>query len=1739
MYTASLAMLLAMLPIEVDLQPCADPSEVTVDTVSVEGVQYHVLSVDGYGGWGDGLWMPGEPLLPAVSRTYLLPPDTEVDHLEIFGETWVPLPGSYLLMPRQRGLTDDSVFIPPDQGIYGEDSVFPASPVSVSRQGSAMGFSVATLTASPVRYRPSDGCVEVLTSVDVSIHPSVCSRERLHPLRENRWSGEMRERGILALVCNPGDTVLYSSPQPVSFAGRSRPLEITAGPSSTGDCVDLLIITDSSLEESFTELASIRNREGIATAVRTVQWIQENYSGCDTPERIRNFIRDAHQYWGTQAVLLGGDDGVVPVRQCNGWAYVTYPFPTFQMPSDDYYGDIDGDWVSGDGLWSTGYQNGYLDLCVGRWPVNDPVDVNTMLAKTLLYERPEDPPEGFGRSILMMGSNDVCGTAADDMMELRALFESSGAVPLYLDEPEELYYPHSLPAGDLCRANALEAFDRGFNLILHADHSETHKLATAGKNSLGQYMWDSDFATMSNASVPSILWTLGCGPGHFDGADCFAEAGMLTSPGTGLAAVIANARYGLFSQKVTYFVFADALFNTGYTSGLHGIETAHWPVSYLGEAHRISKNVDGISFVLLNLLGSPLMRVWRDTPTQLEVTLPPMVMVEGAPSDLLVTVTDGSDPVPGATVCLYKESEVFCVQYTGPGGTTLFEDVTVFDCSDGDLWVTASKPRSVSGVGGSTVCNYVPVSVQVDVLPSSAPVLSLSGYTIPDGGDGRANPGETVEIYPAVLNSGGREAAGVSATVEIVSGGQYVKALHDWSCLFPDVEADSSVESLDPLVVEIEKGVPEYSDIGFRLVLSTMEGGGPRRWVSDLKLTVCSDQYQVTCMDPLAENSTGGRAVVRISDILLVNSGLGEGRDIRLTVGNLSPPEPFRADTLFIPQLEPGGVIDLEEELRLTVLPVEPRSSWLRQGFPRCTFDIVALSKAGSSVVRTVEVDLVSGMQSDTIQPPVGAGIYETGQETVSLVWDHQGCPEATAYYLYLVDGGSVSRVFPLPLPVNQATVEGLEPGREYLVLVTAIDEIGRESEPAEVTANTSRPAVPGWPLQLSGSPGGGPAVADIDMDGYPELVVATSFGSVYLIERDASFTVLEPPPGYDFDRSLGCAVGNVDGTPGNEIVVTCQKSIEVEGQERVGVLLYRRLEGCWSCDEIAQTGVNQQAASPVVAGTPVLFQADGGESLEIALRTRGHFGTDAQLCVWRMTPDGQWTDFGPEFPLDLFSCFYNSPTAVDFDCDGLEELIVTSIGTGAGTALTVVDFEHDEPAVIARRNLYELDTGGEYARVFGTIASAEQDGEFYLAGIASTVDPCGTEKKAFVYQLDGGPGRMTLAWSTDWLPGSDFWGNIPGPALGDPDGDSDLDLLYMLNDGLFLKEGLLYAWDLATGETSFVSDTIQFNPILEEGGHYVRSQPVSGLLSASGAPGMPVFSCYSSLLCGFSPSTGSSMIDGFPAWSRDAGWSAPALCDLDGNGVPEVLHVDYSGLATLYSLDEFLYDDRGWHMYQDNALRSGFYNSIPFDPGLELHLGSVRRAEDTSTFGDGCPLMIAEVEITGSGGIRSAGEERVSRPVEVRVLESDGTPCGSAFLDLRDGLFTVAIPLDRGIPFDEPLTVVLDPDDRYGELDESGNRTVAGQAVTVPAEGACSVRSVSGCIFLSLELPSRVPGGLEALVYSMDGRLTAALETGGLEAGHSIIPLDTGHLPSGIYGVLVRGMPSGDRRFTVPLLTR
>lgn len=102
-------------------------------------------------------------------------------------------------------------------------------------------------------------------------------------------------------------------PREMLIAAHDWSREAASPSASTGAQIDYVIITDSSLFESFLPLARYKNETGLATDIHLMEDIRTSYAGRDDGERLREYLQDFYAQGG-RYVLLGGDETIVPVR---------------------------------------------------------------------------------------------------------------------------------------------------------------------------------------------------------------------------------------------------------------------------------------------------------------------------------------------------------------------------------------------------------------------------------------------------------------------------------------------------------------------------------------------------------------------------------------------------------------------------------------------------------------------------------------------------------------------------------------------------------------------------------------------------------------------------------------------------------------------------------------------------------------------------------------------------------------------------------------------------------------------------------------------------------------------------------------------------------------------------------------------------------------------------------------------------------------------------------------------------------------------------------------------------------------------------------------------------------------------------------------------------------------------------------------------------------------------------------
>ena len=295
----------------------------------------------------------GEPQLPLKQFKLLLPQGASATNVSLSINSEQQLSGSFYLYPVQlpvyANFEDPPPFVEPDPAIYGSDNPFPVDYIFEYATSGFRDYNYITVSFIPFRYIPLSRQLHLLTDITITIDYTVHSINEVHKLRPYGSIDETAYEFIKSTVVNPTQTdVFYPDAANKIFQYRATEgsgngnegFEPTELPALEGSPVHYVILTNNTdiygntvgdFTEKFQEFADWKIQSGSPTKVITVDAIRNAYPGVDIAEQIREFIKDAHQLWGTEYVLLGGNSSIIPVR----WVY-----HDFDMPTDLYYSAI-------------------------------------------------------------------------------------------------------------------------------------------------------------------------------------------------------------------------------------------------------------------------------------------------------------------------------------------------------------------------------------------------------------------------------------------------------------------------------------------------------------------------------------------------------------------------------------------------------------------------------------------------------------------------------------------------------------------------------------------------------------------------------------------------------------------------------------------------------------------------------------------------------------------------------------------------------------------------------------------------------------------------------------------------------------------------------------------------------------------------------------------------------------------------------------------------------------------------------------------------------------------------------------------------------------------------------------------------------------------------------------------------------------------------------------------------------
>ena len=318
---------------------------------------------------------PGEPALPRITKTFILPLGSKITNVNIDSSEPISQTIDSLVLPASEPVIEGQA--PPEnrqisQKVYQMDSLYPEMPYHIRKSvGLKDGEHVLfySINYYPIRYNPVQNTIHHSENIDI--------------------------------------TVQYNPP--------SSPVQ-----PQSADNQDLLIIYPEVFAEEIQPLIDHKNDFGMKTFGKTLEEIYVEYTdGIDNQENIKLAIKDAIETQGIEYVMLVGGiqgqsgDWFLPVRYAHS-ADETYLSDLYYA---DIYKDVEGtlvfeDWDSNDNgkiaEWSNFVNakdeiDGSPDVYVGRLACRSEDEVTVLVNKIIDYEETRAEESWFKNMLLIGG----------------------------------------------------------------------------------------------------------------------------------------------------------------------------------------------------------------------------------------------------------------------------------------------------------------------------------------------------------------------------------------------------------------------------------------------------------------------------------------------------------------------------------------------------------------------------------------------------------------------------------------------------------------------------------------------------------------------------------------------------------------------------------------------------------------------------------------------------------------------------------------------------------------------------------------------------------------------------------------------------------------------------------------------------------------------------------------------------------------------------------------------------------------------------------------------------------------------------------------------------------------------------------------------------------------------------------------------------------------------------------------
>lgn len=668
--------------------------------------------------------LPGEPQLPAVQLPLALPPGVQLADLaqvEVLSSQRLFPPNLCWPAPFEEldhpGTPERAA--EPSPSIYNGQVPWPTGNADASRQMARRMGGVVNGTQfrlQPVHFNPVDRSIDVQTHVRYKVsHPGGTSSPG--PITKDSWAAAN------ALFLNWAIVNAFYTPNTEFWTGH------------------YLVVTES---QYWTELMPLVNQKLARGYAVTVHLLTAAEIG--SAPNIRSAIKswyDGTPSWYDHYALLVGDTSVIPLGSKSG------------TPTDDLYGDVDGD----------GTDDLDEEVWVGRLSADDDADVSNQVSKWLAYMDAPNPFFDYGRDLLV-GNKELAPGKYVGCLETVRTYGGYTVPPSFTT-----LYGHI--AGNN-NADITALVNSGFGILTYRGHGDTNEW----------WNWDLPGESFLNAQVDAlangiapVVWSFACTNFDLGAEDCFAEHWMERSGSKGGVSFYgATIPSGTGANHVLARAIHRAVFRHGLTKQGRAIE---WSEAAMWDS--TSSN----NAWMYGLLGDPDMDVRRKASFSFTISLPGwpwkagqataatsfQVKVEGAQGQPIGGALVGAyKPSPTAakieagTVNLAVTSEVFDNAYADRNGLVTLDGIP----SEG--WLYLAVRLDDGSEQGNALFDSVYVQNPTDALPFDAP-LTLRAFPNVTRGQTRLAFGRPLEspVTVNVYDVAGRRVRALAAPRSAVS----------------------------------------------------------------------------------------------------------------------------------------------------------------------------------------------------------------------------------------------------------------------------------------------------------------------------------------------------------------------------------------------------------------------------------------------------------------------------------------------------------------------------------------------------------------------------------------------------------------------------------------------------------------------------------------------------------------------------------------------------------------------------------------------------------------------------------------------------------------------------------------------------------------------------------------------------------------------------------------------------------